>query len=150
VTNLLPFIGTTDQFNVDYREQLVTNSMIVINRNPWFGSFNCMKTPEMEAMRQGEGIIDIVNTYLGITLYDGFVGVGLFVAFFALTLLGIYRAMRSLPDRDSEEYLLGRVLLSTLLAILVMIFSVSTITIVPYIYWLVAAMGVAYAQMVRK
>jgi O-antigen ligase len=109
-----------------------------------------MKTPEMEAMRQGEGIIDIVNTYLGITLYDGFVGVGLFVAFFALTLLGIYRAMRSLPDRDSEEYLLGRVLLSTLLAILVMIFSVSTITIVPYMYWTVAAMGVAYSQMVRK
>ena len=77
-------------------------------------------------------------------------GLGLFVTFFALTLLGIYRAMRSIPDRDSEEYLLGRVLLATLLAILIIIFTVSSITIIPIMYWSVAGLGVAYAQMVRN
>ena len=79
-----------------------------------------------------------------------FTGLSLYVSFFALTMLGIYRAMRSLQDRDGEEYLLGRALLATLVGILVTIFTVSSITIIPLVYWSVAGLGVAYAQMVRK
>lgn len=150
VINLLPFIGNTETENIDYREQLITNSIIVIKRNIWFGSVNYFEAPEMEALRQGEGIIDVVNTYIGMALTKGLVGLGLFVSFFALTLMGIYRAMRLIPDKDSEEYLLGRVLLATLLAILFIIFTVSSITIIPIVYWSVAALGVAYTQMVRN
>ncbi len=150
VVNLLPFVGTTEKENIDYRENLITNSMIVIQRNPWFGSNDFLNTPEMEAMRQGQGIIDIVNSYIAITLKTGLVGLGLFAGFFAMTLFGISRAMRSISDKDCEEYLLGRVLLSTLLASLLIIFTVSSIAFVPIVYWSVAGMGVAYAQMVRK
>lgn len=150
IINLLPIIGSTEKENIDYRERLITNSMIVIQRNPWFGSADFLKTPEMEAMRQGQGIIDIVNSYIRVALEIGFVGLGLFVAFFALVLRGIYRAMQFIRNKDSEEYLLGRVLFSTLLAILVIIFTVSSITVIPIMYWSVAAMGVAYTQMVRK
>ncbi len=150
VINLLPFVGTTEKENIDYRENLITNSMIVIQRNPWFGSIDFLETPEMEAMRQGQGIIDIVNSYIAVTLKTGFVGLGLFVGFFALTLFGIFRAMRSIPDRDSEEHLLGRVLLATLLSTMVIILTVSSISFIPIVYWSVAGMGVAYAQMVRK
>ncbi len=150
VINLLPFIGNTEKENIDYREQLITNSMIVIKRNFWFGSIDPLDTPEMEAMRQGQGIIDVVNSYIGIALENGVVGLGLFVSFFALTLFGIHRAMRLIPDKDSEEHLLGRVLLATLLAILFIIFTVSSITVIPIVYWSVAGLGVAYAQMVRR
>lgn len=150
VVNLLPFVGSTEKENIDYREKLITNSMIVIQRNPWFGSINYLDTPEMESMRQGQGIIDVVNTYLVVALERGLVGLGMFVGFFALTLLGIYRAMRLIPDRDSEEYLLGRVLLATLLAIVIVISTVSSITFIPIMYWSVAGLGVAYAQMIRK
>ena len=150
VINLLPFIGTTEKGGIDYRERLITNSMIVIQRNPWFGSDDFLNTPEMEVMRQGEGIIDIVNTYISIALKAGLVGLGLFIGFFVMTLWGICRAMRSIPDKDSEEYLLGRALLATLLAILTIITTVSSITIIPIGYWSVAGLGVAYAQMVRK
>jgi hypothetical protein len=58
--------------------------------------------------------------------------------------------MRSIANRSSEEYLLGRALLATLLAILLIIFSVSSIAIIPIVYWSVAGLSVAYAQMVRK
>lgn len=150
IINLLPFIGSTEKQNITYREDLLNNSIIVIERNPWFGSVDYLKTPEMEAMRQGQGIIDVVNTYIGVALETGYVGLGLFVAFFALTLLGLYRAMRSIRDKNSEERLLGRALLATLLSILLMIFTVSSITIIPIVYWSVAGLGVAYAQMVRK
>ncbi|TXT26444.1 MAG: hypothetical protein FD134_554 [Gallionellaceae bacterium] len=148
--NLLPYIGTVDQQNIEYRERLITNSMIVIQRNPWFGSTTFLETPEMEAMRQGEGIIDVVNSYLAITLGSGFVGLGLFVGFFTLTLLGIYHAMRSIPDKDSDEYLLGQTLLATLLAILFTITTASSILNAPLVYWSVAGIGVAYAQMILK
>jgi O-antigen ligase len=150
VINVLPFVGNTDQENVDYREKLMENSLIVIQRNPWFGSINYKNTPEMESMRQGEGIIDIVNSYIQVTLDSGLVGLGFYVGFFVTTLLGIYRAMHSIPDRDSEEYLLGRVLLATSLSIMFIIISVSSINYIPIVYWSVAGMGVAYAQMIRK
>jgi len=149
VINLLPYIGTTEKENIDYREKLITNSMIVIERHPWFGSIDFMETPEMVALYEGR-IIDVVNTYIRIALEKGFVGLGLFVGFFALVVIGVKRAMRSITDRESEEYLLGRVLLATLMAILVTIFTVSSITIIPLVYWSVAGLGVAYAQMVRK
>ena len=148
--NLLPFIGSTEKGNIEYREDLITNSMIVIQRNPWFGSGDTLRAPEMEAMRQGQGIIDIVNTYIGVALRAGFVGLGVFVAFFALTLLDIFHAMRSISDKDSEDYLLGRVLLATQVAILLIIFTASSIFHISLMYWSVASLGVAYAQMIRK
>ncbi len=150
VINMLPFIGSTDKGSIDYRADLFNHSMIVIKRNPWFGSVNFLDTPEMESLRTGLGIIDIVNTYLAIALETGFVGLGLFVSFFALILLGIYRAMRSIRDRNSEERLLGRTLLATLIAIMVIIFTVSSIAIIPIVYWSVAGLGAAYAMMIRR
>jgi O-Antigen ligase len=150
VINLLPFIGSTEKENIDYREKLITNSMIVIKRNPWFGSVDYLNTPEMKSMRQGQGIIDIVNTYIVVALEKGLIGLGLFVTFFVLTLHGIYRTMHSIQNKESEEYLLGRVLLATLLAILIIIFTVSSITVIPIMYWTVAGLGVAYVQMVRN
>lgn len=148
--NLLPFIGSTDKRTIDVRGDLITQSMIVIQRNPWFGSIDYLDTPEMQSLPQGQGIIDVVNTYLLLTLREGFVGLGLFVGFFALILFGIYRAMRSIPDKDSEEHLLGRALLATLLSIMVIIFTTSNISVIPIVYWSVAGLGVAYAQMMRK
>ena len=150
VVNLLPYIGSTEKENIVYREKLLTNSMIVIRRNPWFGSANYMDTPEMQEMRQGQGIIDIVNTYLVVALEKGLVGLGLFVGFFVLILKKIFNAMGSIEDKNSEEHLLGRVLLSTLVAIMVIIFTVLSITVIPIVYWSIAGMGVAYTQMVRN
>ena len=150
VINLLPFIGTTEKGNIDYREKLIDNSMIVIERNLWFGSRDFLDTPEMEAMRQGQGIIDIVNSYIAVALKTGVVGLALFGGFFLVTLTGIFRAMRSLADRDGETYVLGRMLLATLLATLLIIFTVSSIAFIPLVYWSLAGMGVAYVQMVRR
>lgn len=149
IINLLPFIGATEKSTIDFREELLTTSMTVILHNPWFGSVNYLETPEMEALRQN-GLIDVVNTYIGIALGQGFVGLGLFVGFFALVVVSVYRSMRSLSDQDCEEHLLGRALLATLLAILFIIFTVSSITFIPIVYWSIAGLGVAYTQMVRS
>ena len=146
LTGLLPFVGSVEKENIDYRENLLENAIIVIKRNPWFGSAEYLTAPEMEKMRQGQGIIDVVNSYLGIALEYGLVGVGLFVGFFVLVLNEIYKAMRKIRSRDNEMYRLGRALLAALIGILVTIATTSSITIIPIVYWSVAGLGVAYTQ----
>lgn len=148
--DLLPFIGTIEVENITYRQRLFDNAMIVIQRNPLFGAFDFRSTPEMQSMIQGQGIIDIVNTYINVALQVGLVGLTLFVAFFVTVLLGIRKAMRSFPDKDDERRRLGRALLATLAGIMVTIVTVSSITFIPIVYWSVAGLGVAYVQMARK
>jgi O-antigen ligase len=150
VLDLLPFIGNVEVENITYRQRLFDNSMIVIERNPWLGSFDYRSTPEMQSLTQGQGIIDIVNTYIGIALELGLIGLTIFVLFFATVLLGIRKAMRSFPNNDDEGRRLGRALLATLAGILVTIVTVSSITVIPVVYWSVAGLGVAYAQMSRR
>lgn len=122
----------------------------MIQRNPLFGSFDFRNTPEMQSMIQGEGIIDIVNTYINLALRVGLVGLTLFVGFFVSILFGLRKALRAFPDRNDEGRLLGRALLATLLGILVIIFTVSSITVIPVVYWSIAGVSVAYIQMVRR
>jgi hypothetical protein len=150
ILEFLPFIGTVEKDNIDYRGRLIDNALIVSERNPGLGSVDYQTTPGMEAMRQGQGIIDIVNTYSGVALAYGLVGLSLFVGFFFAVLWGIRKAMRSFNDPDEEMARLGRALFATLTGILVIIFTVSSITIIPIVYWSVAGLGVAYTQMVRE
>ena len=121
IINLIPFIGESEDSNIDYRQRLFEQSIIVINRNPWFGSTNFLNTPEMQSVRAGHGMIDIVNSYLAVALETGFVGAGLFIGFFLTVCWGIYRGFQRLPDKDSEEHLLGRALLASLAGILLIL-----------------------------
>ncbi|MHC8299321.1 O-antigen ligase family protein [Pseudomonas sp. ZS1P83] len=150
VLDLLPFIGTVEVENITYRQRLIDNAVIVIQRNPWLGSFDYRSTPEMQSLTQGQGIIDIVNTYIGIALSFGLIGLTLFVVFFVSVLQGIRKGMRSFPNKDDEARRLGRALLATLAGILITIVTVSSITVIPVVYWSVAGLGVAYAQMARR
>jgi O-antigen ligase len=141
--NLLPFIGSVDA--TTYRERLFTNAMIVIKRNPWFGSPDYLSTPEMQEMIQGEGIIDIVNTYLSITLSYGLVGLGLFLSFFGSILIGLRRVSRQSGFNTS-----ARALMATLVGILVTIATVSSIDFIPYVYWSIAGLSVALIRIAHK
>jgi O-antigen ligase len=143
----LPFIGTVDEGSVTYRQRLLEISIQVILQNPFFGAYNFIYSPAMQELKQGQGIIDIVNTYVAIGLGSGLVGLSIFLAFFGAVAVGIYKSMSNLADRNDELYLLGRVLLSTLLGILVIIATVSSVSVIPLIYWSVAGLGVAYARM---
>ena len=147
IIDYLPFVGTVEAENVTYRQRLLENSIQVILQNPFFGASDFIYSPAMQELKQGQGIIDIVNTYLGIGLGSGLVGLSLFSGFFVAVAVGIFKGMRNLADRNSELYLLGQVLFSTLLGILVIIFTVSSISVIPVIYWSVAGLGVAYARM---
>lgn len=142
--NYLPFVGNIDEGNVAYRQRLLEVCVDIILDNPLFGSSDFLRY--LEELRQGEGIIDIVNTYLLIALNCGLVGLSLFVGFFGTIMTGIFRRMRSFPA-DSELHQAGQALLAILAGILVMIFTVSPINQVPVIYWAVAGLGLAYIRL---
>ncbi len=148
--DLLPYIGTIEKSNITYRERLLDNAITVIQRNPVLGSIDFLTTPEMQSMIQGQGIIDIVNTYLIVTLKSGLIGLALFVGFFIAIALGIYKSFRTFQDKDDETLRLGRALLATLAGVLLTITTVSSISVIPVVYWSLAGLGVAYIQMVRN
>ncbi len=140
ILNLLPFIGHVDEQNVSYRHELIEKAMIVIRRNPIFGSVNYLQTPEMQSMIQGQGIIDIVNTYIGVALNSGLVGLTLFCGFFASILLPLWRNQPA----DEAAQALRRSLLASLSAILLIIFTVSPIGVIASLYWSLAALALAF------
>lgn len=147
--DLLPFIGSVEKENIDYRQKLIDNSIAVIERNPWFGSNDYLGTAEMEEMRQGQGIIDVVNTYISIALEYGGVGLAFFCLFFLNILSAVYRVMKKVPELDENTRILGRTLLSILLAALVIVFTVSSISFIPVVYWSIAGLCVAYVRMIQ-
>jgi len=148
--NLIPFIGETQNSNIEYRERLFKNSMIVIKKNPFFGSGNYLETPEMQEMIQGEGIIDIVNSYLRITLETGYVGLTLFIGIFATVILSVRKNMKLIHDKKDQLYILGRCLIAVLLSIMTTIATTSSIATVPIIYWSILGIGVAYTQIIKQ
>jgi len=147
IIDYLPFVGTVDAENVTYRQLLIDYSIEIIKDNLLFGSYDFLLF--LEDLRQGQGIIDLVNSYLGIALASGLVGLSLFVSFFGVILVNIYKGMRGLAMND-ERRLLGRVLVATIIGILVIIFTVSSINTIPVIYWSVAGLGAAYVRMLAS
>lgn len=145
VVDHIPFLGSIDSENVSYRQQLFRVSMILVWQSPIFGSYDYMYNPLMDQMRQGEGIVDMVNTYLGVALASGFVGLGLFVGPFIAAVVAASRVRRAVRN-DPEVDALGRVLVGSVAGVAVTIATVSPINAVPTVYWLIAGLCIAYAK----
>jgi O-antigen ligase len=104
----------------------------------------------MKEMLQGEGIIDIVNSYLKIALDSGFIGLAIFFGFFATILIGLRRVakMPAVGGVDLRVYASGS--FATLSGILVIIATVSSIDFVPYLYWSFAGLCVALIRIAYR
>lgn len=153
IIDLLPFVGTVDAENVTFRQNLLTNSMIVMERNLFFGSLNVLTAPELEAMRAGGdgGIIDVVNNYLAIALLYGLVGLSLFIAFFCTCSLAVLKGIKFYQkDKQSglQTLMLGNTLLATLAGVLFTIYTVSSISFIPILYWFLGGFCIAYHNLV--
>ncbi len=149
IINLLPFIGNVEVENIDYREKLFDKSVILFEQNFWFGRSDYLNAPELQDMVQGQGIIDIVNSYIAIALSSGIIGLTLFSGFFASVIIGMLKSLKKLPDKISETYQLGRSIFAIIIAMLVTIATVSSISVIPIVYWMVAGLAVAYIRMIK-
>ena len=143
----LPFVGTVDSNNVEYRQKLFDASMLVISQHPFFGSPYFMYEGPMQGLRVGN-LIDVVNSYLLIALNTGYLGLGCFAGVFIGAMAALLRALKRQAVGPSEGRLQGRALLGALVAALVTIATVSNILFIPILYWCLAGLAVAYAAAV--
>jgi hypothetical protein len=150
--DLLPVFGAQEQGNVEYRADLLTNALPVIERNFLFGSKNYLEAPELQVMMQGEGIIDVVNSFVAVVLASGMVGLLLFVGAFACAFLQLRQGIRMARRAEtvSTNAVLGRALWATLAAVMLIIYTLSSITAVPTVYWTVIGLCVAYLCAIRE
>jgi O-antigen ligase len=149
VIDLLPFVGTVEPGSVEYRQRLFEVSMIVFWESPIFGLPDYLLHPAMEEMRQGQGIIDVVNTYLGIALYSGAVGLFLFIAPFLCAGFLVWRSLRKPGTREEPRQGVGRALLGALVGAAITIATVSSITVIPAFYWLLLALCVTFVRLMQ-
>lgn len=140
IIDLLPFLGKVDAQNVEFRNRLIENSIAVISRNPFFGSFDVLASSEMEELRAG-GIIDVVNSYVALALSGGLITLCIFVGFFVSIVLQLFLMQRH-ATLTAAGANIRRTLIAIILGIMFIIFTVSSITYVPIVYWLVGGVGI--------
>jgi O-antigen ligase len=144
VVNSIPFFGeSTEQVSVEYRQRLAERSWELIQLHPFLG--DPLARTKMEDLRQGEGIIDLVNTYAEMALFYGSIGVLLFVALIMIGLFKAYRASREFARRDPDYALLGSSLVACLFGTLLMIGSASLINAYEKLFYLLSGLAAAYA-----
>ena len=146
VVSYLPFVGSVGDENVEYRRLLIDVTVSVIKQHPWFGSFDYLSLPEMQQLVQGEGIIDVVNTYIGVALSDGMVGLLLFIGVPTVAAWKTWRAARSPAGAEGATAALGRSLLAAIIGMVVTIGTTSSVTLIPVIYWTTIGVSIAYVR----
>lgn len=114
VIKSLPFIGSVGSATVTYREELVRTSWKLIQEHPFLG--NPFVLNQMENLRQGQGIIDLVNAYVSVALFYGLIGLGLFVGSYVAPLLAAYRQCRRFALRDPELARMGSAVIGCIVA----------------------------------
>ena len=150
VLGYLPFVGDVDVDNVTYRKILFDVSLQVISLNPFFGSSDFMQNPMMEQLRQGQGLIDIVNSYLGVALGSGYVGLGLYLSIFGTALVMLVKSIARSAGAHAELELLGRSLLGALIGTMIIIATASTILSMPFLIWIALGLSVRCHRLVMN
>jgi O-antigen ligase len=146
IASYLPFVGDVDAATVTYRQQLFETALDVMLQNPLFGTPYFMSYAAMEQLRQGEGIIDVVNSYLAVGLVSGFIGLCLFCGAFLSALVGLGRQVFGRGAENTGNLVVARALLATLVGVLIIIATASSINAVPVVYWSLLGLCAGYLR----
>jgi hypothetical protein len=168
-SDLLKLVPSTlaelDSSTIAYREMLLHNSAKVFWSHPWVGSDEFFQKLADLGMIQGQGIVDVVNTYVQVALSSGGIGLFLFCGVFTSLGWSLWRAFQrrtkhsdSHPEDELDEAQQDlryesnhfRALLAMLVATCVTIATVSSVALLPWMYWLLAGLATAYLRNLRR
>jgi hypothetical protein len=147
IASVLPFMG--GQVGYDsllYREALLQKSWELFQQHPWLG--NPFVLLQMEDLRQGEGIIDLVNAYVEVGLFHGLIGLVLFVGFMLHGLLKAYRYAKRMVRSDPDLALLGASLVACIVGTLIMLATCSLIYGYEKMFYVLGGLAIAYTGLV--
>jgi len=147
IASVLPFMG--GQVGYDsflYREALLQRSWELFQQHPWFG--DPFALTQMEDLRQGEGIIDLVNAYVEVGLFNGLIGLLLFVGFILQALIKAYRFARRMARTDPDLALLGGSLVACIVGTMIMLATCSLIYGYQKMFYVLGGLAFAYTRLV--
>jgi hypothetical protein len=129
-----------DQGTFQYRYDLIFNALHIVTKSPLLGTSPViyLQDPILLQSLQGEGIIDITNTYLLIALKSGLVSLAAYLGIWFALLKGLY----SIPADDKTSALL----MAVCMVVMVMLFITSAISFVPAYCWLLIALTSGYIR----
>jgi O-antigen ligase len=149
VVAVIPFLGgTVNTDTIEYRNLLLTRSWDVIRESPWFG--DPLAIAKMQDVRQGEGIVDFVNSYVEILLGNGFVGMFFFLSFvlYGFYLMRFGRLQTGQPDSDIAK--LGASIGACIIGTLLFIADGSFGSGVERMFYALVGLAVAYSRSVQS
>jgi hypothetical protein len=136
-----------------YRQELIDAAVPLIGENFWFGfpDMNAVvATGRLEHLRQGEGIIDIVNTYIFEGLFSSGLGLALFVGIFVFALFDLTSLRKRMEHPDLAGYeAIRKGLAAALLSSMFMLATTSPTGHIPNYCWLVFAMSACFCRLAR-
>jgi O-antigen ligase len=117
----------------------------IILENPFFGDQNALL--RMQDLRQGQGIIDVVNSYLEILLDNGFIGLFLVLSFILIAVLKTWGSSRNSRTTDPDYSMMGASLVACILASLLMMFDGGFSGGSGKMFYVLAALAAAYVHL---
>lgn len=146
IVRVLPFFGgSVDSANVTYRQRLMTRSWELIQAHPFFG--DRLALLKMEDLRQGQGIIDMVNAYASIAVFYGLVGLSLVIGFVLLGLGRAFRTVLGARKADPDLAALGTSLVACTLGTLLMLVDSGLTLGYEKMFYVLAGLSAAYAHL---
>lgn len=150
LVDYLPFVGSVDSSNVEYRQDLFEASLVVIAQNPFFGNLNYYYHDAFSHLVIYGDFIDFVNTYILIALSSGLIGLAFYTGPFLAALIGAAATWQLNRARDPELDWLGRTLFATLAGVMVAIATLSPIGTVPVLCQMVVGLCLSYTQLANQ
>jgi O-antigen ligase len=149
IVSVLPwFGGTVDNSNIIYRQRLWDRSWQIIQDSPFLGDQGALL--KMQDLRQGEGFVDLVNTYVGILLDNGFVGLALFLLFILGAALKAWTGSRKTMSSDEDLCVIGASLVACIIAMLVMFENGSFGGAPAKAFYILAGLATGYGVVARS
>lgn len=134
--------SAADVATIQYRQVLLDTSLALIKQSPWWGVPNYQDY--MEHLRQGEGIIDLVNTYMAAALDAGLVGLAIFVLPYLWILIRLLAAMPPLGQGGTKATPFEAAFAALLPATLLTIFTTSVTGVMACLMLMLVAFPVAW------
>jgi len=143
IIRVLPFLGgSVDSANISYRQRLSERAWDLVMQSPFFGDqFAVFK---MDDLRQGQGIVDLVNTYVQVALDKGLIGLALFVGFILIGCVGALRSSRSVMRTDPDLGQMGTSLVCCIIGTLILIQNCSFIMGYAKMFYVLAGLATGY------
>jgi O-antigen ligase len=149
IIRVLPALGgSVDIYNITYRHRLFERAWELIQQSPILGDQAALL--QMQDLRQGQGIIDLVNTYLDILLSNGFLGLTLFMLFVLIPIGKSWSLSRRIKSTDPDLSMLGACLVACSISMLVILENGSLLGGPQKIFYAVISLSAAYAYLGRS